>query len=68
MKLRDEIRTLVIAAIVEPDRLTWAVDELKELIDKRASIYAAEQTETLSECCGAPIVFGDICTQCNEHI
>ena len=27
-----------------------------------------EMVEELSDCCGADIIYGDICSSCNEHI
>ena len=27
-----------------------------------------EEDENLSECCGAPIMYHDICSKCEEHV
>jgi hypothetical protein len=27
-----------------------------------------DECKCYSPCCGAPIVFGDLCSQCHEHI
>jgi hypothetical protein len=27
-----------------------------------------DEDEEFSTCCGAPIIYGDICTQCKEHV
>ena len=34
---------------------------------KTSKIILEEDDEHLSECCGAPIIYHDLCSECKEH-
>ena len=46
------------------------VDELMGYIDAIVADFhlPVEEEEELSDCCSAPIIHHDICSECNEHI
>jgi hypothetical protein len=43
-------------------------ENYSEELDKIVNEFKTTEEEVLSDCCTAPIIYHDICSQCKEHI